>query len=99
MNQDNKKQQFQLIDGQFVAEEAQEILISLIDNKIGFHERKDFSLQERFGETEPQILSRIDQLKQTRKQLVQLLEQAIAADQNLSINCTIEIALKPKQSA
>ncbi|MDB2448737.1 hypothetical protein N9W78_00395 [bacterium] len=86
---------FQLITGDFEADEAQEILLSLIDNKIGFHERKDFSLQERFGETEPSVLNRLDQLRQTKKELSELLQAAVAENQRLSIHCTIDIALKP----
>lgn len=95
MSDDLNQHHFQLISGDFDAEEAQEILLSLVDNKIGFHERKDFSLQERFGETEPSVLSRLDQLRQTKKDLARLLEKAVSADQRLSIHCTIDIVQNP----
>lgn len=83
--------QYQLIDGAFSAEEAQEVLINLIDSKIGFHERKELSQIERLGKTESAVGSRINQLRQTKKELSQMLERAIENGQSFSINCSIEL--------
>ncbi|PTY36104.1 hypothetical protein BGP77_01950 [Saccharospirillum sp. MSK14-1] len=99
MSDDLNQHQLQLIAGHFDAEEAREVLIKLIDSKIGFHERKEFSHQERFGETAPGQLTRIEQLQQTRQDVMQLLDTAAESGQILSINCTIDIALQSKPSA
>lgn len=96
-NEKNEKKQFQLIAGHFDAEAARDVLIKLIDSKISYHEHKEFSHQERFGEAAPGQLTRVEQLRQTRSELLQLLDSAFQSDQILSINCSIDIALKPAQ--
>ena len=51
---------------------------------------------ERFGETGSGVANRIDQLRQTKKELSQLLDTAIGKGQSFTINCTIDLAVQPE---
>ncbi len=81
----------QLIDGEFSIEEAKEILNTLINNKIVFHQRKNFSNNERFGCDHEVSVKRIPQLIQCRNQVMELLEQKEKSGKTLRITSTIEI--------
>ena len=81
----------QLIDGEFSIAEAKEILITLINNKIVFHQRKNFSNNERFGCDHEISVERIPQLIQCRDQVMELLEQKEKSGKKLRITSIIEI--------
>ncbi|MCB1847788.1 MAG: hypothetical protein KDI04_10515 [Halieaceae bacterium] len=91
------KQQYCLIDGVFLPEEARQVLMTLIHDKISFHQRNDWSRRERLGDTDPPGTSRIDQLMATREVLKALLVDAEGLGMNLLINCEIDISLVPRQ--
>ncbi|MEZ4955933.1 MAG: hypothetical protein R2825_20410 [Saprospiraceae bacterium] len=75
-----------LIDGVFEAADAKEILLSLINFKINFHQRRIFSLEERFGTIEEASLKRIEELKKAKEQILEWTNEAEAAGQQLIIN-------------
>ncbi len=81
-----KQQQFNLIDGIFDSEEAKEILLCLIDSKIQFHNNRIFSHEIRFGTKNNDSVNRIEELKETKKQILQMIEGG-----NFSINSQINI--------
>jgi len=80
-----------LIDGEFSTEEAQTILMTLIGNKIRFHQQENLSHEERFGGSSERSRVRIDQLLQTRSDLTAVINEAKASGERLTINCNIEI--------
>lgn len=90
------KQQYCLIDGVFLPEEARQVLMTLIHDKISFHQRNDWSRRERLGDTDPPGTSRVDQLMATREALKALLVDAEALGMKLVINCNIDITLEPE---
>ena len=43
---------FKLVDGVYNLQEVKEIVLTLLDDKIKFHQLKDFSDSERLGKTD-----------------------------------------------
>ncbi len=85
-----------LIDGEFSTEEARTILMTLIENKIRFHQQENLSQEERFGIAGKRSSRRIDQLLQTKADLAAVIDDAQTSGERLAINCTIEISrLRP----
>lgn len=82
--------EIKLIEGDFSNKEARELLIKLIEYKIHFHQNKIFSAQER--NTKPGIhsLERIDDLKKSKKELVEILS-TLKEEKEVSIISTINI--------
>jgi len=90
----NKTETVNLIKGTFAPEEAQEILLELLNGKINFHNRKNWSSKERFGE--PDILSeqKLEYLEEARKNLKTLLAEAIKQQKSVTINSIIELKIE-----
>jgi len=89
-------QSYCLIDGVFLPDEARQVLMTLIHDKISFHQRNDWSRRERLGETDPPGTQRVDQLMATREELKALLDDAEALGMKLVVNCNIDITLEPE---
>lgn len=85
-----------LIDGVFSADDARNVLMTLINNKIQFHEQDSWSRKERFGDSHAAGSRRVDELLQTRADLATLIDEAGALGERLSINCTIEVTRVPE---
>jgi len=85
------KQSYRLIRGVFSPDDARELLLTLIDNKISFHQLNNRSRRERFGEIDPAVVKRVDELRQSKADIATLIEQMGALGMKLSINCNIEI--------
>jgi hypothetical protein len=90
---------YRLISGVFYPDEASQLLMTLIEDKISFHQRNNWSRRERFGESDPVSAKRITELRQTKADLAALIEEAAAAGMQLSISGNIEITLTPEQGA
>lgn len=86
---------YRLIQGVFSPEEARQVLMTLIHDKISFHQRNDWSRRERLGETDPPGRRRIDELMATREALNLLLADVEAQGSDLVINCNIDVTLAP----
>lgn len=80
-----------LIDGKFSANEAKEILLNMINNKIQFHTNRDFSSEIRFGTPEVDSRERLIELRETKKKILSLLKEAENKGQILQIRSSIEI--------
>ncbi|PLW81386.1 hypothetical protein CWI75_16275 [Kineobactrum sediminis] len=87
---------YRLISGIFHPDEATQLLMTLIEDKISFHQRKDWSRRERFGETDTEGVKRIGELRQTKADLAAVIKEAAAAGMKLTINGNIEITLTPE---
>ncbi|MEQ9462446.1 MAG: hypothetical protein RJQ10_02200 [Haliea sp.] len=90
------KRNYTLISGEFFADEASQLLMTLIEDKINFHQRNNWSRRERFGEADAASGRRINELRQTKVDLASLIEQAAAAGMKLNISGTIEVTLTPQ---
>lgn len=83
-----------LIEGQFSPTEAREVLMTLINSKITFHNRKNLSSMERKGHFNPESKKRVEQLKNIRSELLDLIEKVEKHDLSLEIHSEIDIELK-----
>jgi hypothetical protein len=80
-----------LINGDFNAFEAREILMDLCNKSIHFNKVQNFSSQIRFGEDDEKALHRIVQLKESVLLISEILEEAKSHNKNLTIKSFIEI--------
>jgi hypothetical protein len=80
-----------LIDGTFDAQEAKEILISLLSHKINFHNIKNLSWGEHFGRSNQQSIVRIEELRKDRERISEVLDVASKNNHKVNIHSTIEI--------
>lgn len=86
--------EFKLIDGVFTAEEATQILTALINYKIDYHNREDFSNHIRFNKDLEHSKKRVNQLRESKDLLPPLLAQANAQNLKLKINGTVTITIE-----
>lgn len=96
MSDDAGKSSYRLVRGTFSADDANEILMTLIEDKISFHQRNNWSRGERFGESTEAGVTRIAELRQTKADLAALIEEARAGGMKLDIRCDIDITLAPE---
>lgn len=89
----NKNENLSLIEGSFNPEEAREILLNIFSTKINFHERKNFSSEERFGKSDAVALKRIPVLKQNLEKIVSVIADAEAKNKQVIISSQINIQL------
>jgi hypothetical protein len=85
------QQKFSLIDGLFSSQDSKEILTSIYSSKIQFHQRKNFSTEERFGKADETALNRIPELKKNIERILQILEETESSGLNLEIKADITI--------
>lgn len=85
---------FNLIQGTFNPADSQEILTTIFSDKISFHQKKNFSSQERFGKNDSVAENRIPVLEENLKQIQDLLSSAKASGKDISISGEITIAYK-----
>ena len=89
----NDINQFKFIDGDFSTEEAQVILMSLINNKIDFHNLFAFSNHIRFNNDINVSIKRVETLTATKSEIINLIRIAEEQGKNLRIKSTINIEL------
>ena len=90
-------EKLKLIDGDFIHEEAKEILMSIFSAKINFHQMKNFSSQERFGKDDETAVERIPALKHEIAKLNTILSAAKAQNKRLTIISEINISLSNEE--
>jgi hypothetical protein len=90
--------EIKLIDGEFNAAEAREILIKLIDFKINFHEAKIFSAQERNTNPGLHSMIRIEELKKSKIELMNMFNEMNRVDL-VKINSKVELLMESKITA
>jgi hypothetical protein len=84
-------EKFKLIEGVFNAKDAREVLLTLIDKKIKFHELKSFSSEIKFGKADEESLQRVNDLTQTRQEIIKYLRSKINDELAFNIKSFIEI--------
>jgi len=82
---------YKLIEGNFRPEDAKEILISIINNKIKYHELIAFSNHIRFNDDINSSQKRIEELTITKNAIENLTNMAIKEGKNLKIDSSILI--------
>ena len=93
VNKMNKIEKLTLIEGDFIFDEAKEILVSIFSSKINFHNIKNWSSQERFGKDDEIAQKRIPALRNEMKKLEEILLEAKAQNKKLMITSQINISL------
>ena len=87
-------QHIKFIEGKFCPEEAKELLVDLINNKIQFHTMKNFSSEERFDKPVEGSQKRITELKESREEILLIIQQSVDQDTNLKIESSINITFE-----
>ncbi|MFN4198027.1 MAG: hypothetical protein ACK4FS_03270 [Flavobacterium sp.] len=88
---DVEVQHIQLINGEFNPEDAQRILLSLINSKIQYHQVEIFSMEERFGIEATQSKDRIEELKLSVRDIQEIIKEASDAGMKLKVTSTVKI--------
>ena len=92
-----KTETIDLIKGTFTPREAQELLLDLLNSKINFHHKKDFSSRERFGKPDAGSEQKLKNLTESRNKVRTLISQLINEDseeKSVTLNSTIEITIE-----
>jgi hypothetical protein len=89
-----KTEIIELIKGTFTPDEAREILLQLLNSKINFHNRRNFSSRERFGKPDAYSEQRLEYLMESRKIVLALVSKSTDAEKLLTINSSIEINIE-----
>jgi hypothetical protein len=85
--------QFKFIDGDFTPEESQKVLMTLINNKIDFHNLFAFSNHIRFNNDVNLSKKRIEELSAIRDEIADLIKKSSAEGKNFRIKSNISIEL------
>lgn len=85
--------EFKLIDGVFALEDADRVLTTLINYKIDYHNREDFSNHIRFNKDIEHSKKRIQELTETKDQIKNIINNSKLGDPKFIIkgNITIEL--------
>ena len=93
MNKMNKIEKLTLVEGSFYYDEAKEIIMSMFSSKINFHNIKNWSSQERFGEDDENAQKKIPALRNEIKKLEEILLEAKAKNKKVMVNSEIKISI------
>lgn len=86
------KQTVQLVKGVFTPSEANEVMISLINEKINFHKLKRLQLWEKNNAFDTnQLDNHIEELLREKENLIKIIADMEAIGKNLKISGTLEI--------
>ncbi len=88
-------QDFKLIDGTFSGEDTEKIVTALINYKIDYHSREDFSNHIRFNKSIEHSKKRIQELIETKESIKKLLANSKSKDIKFVIKSNISIELEP----
>ncbi|MDZ7716384.1 MAG: hypothetical protein U5J95_09255 [Balneolaceae bacterium] len=80
-----------LVEGTFTPSEAKEVLMSLINSKISFHNLKNLRSYERSGSEDKESKKRITELEKMRKKLLTILKDTDKNGVSVKIESQINI--------
>ena len=89
-----KTETIDLIKGTFTPAEARNLLLDLLNSKINFHNKKNWSSRERFGKPDVDSEQKLQHLRESRSKVETLFSKLINEDneeKSLTLNSTIEI--------
>jgi len=93
------QEELDLIKGVFTSAEAKDILLSLIDSKIKFHNEKIFSDNIRFGLKNEISVDRIKELKNLKVRISEILAKCESDESKVSIHSQIIIETLTEKEA
>ncbi len=94
----NKTRSFKLIEGVFGPAEAADILFSIVNDKIKFHNIHILSIKERFNGNTEVSERRLKELKISKKNIAKILSEALELGYDVEINSDIEITLRKTEN-
>jgi hypothetical protein len=83
--------EFKLIDGQFYPNEAMNVLMSLFNSKIEYHQLESFSNQIRSGSDVSSSQNRIQSLKNSVESIKAIINEAEVNGKQLKIEGLIQV--------
>jgi hypothetical protein len=87
-------QDFKLIDGTFIASDAMDILLNMVNHKIQYHDLQVFKMMERFEKDGVELhIERLTELKEMREELKLYIETM--GDLNCKFRVNTTISLEP----
>lgn len=89
-----KAYNYKFIDGIFTIDDADKLLIALLNYKIDYHNREDFSNHIRFNQELAHSKIRIQELLSTKDEVKQLIASAKEKNKRLVIHSTLTIHLE-----
>lgn len=92
----DKIETVKLIKGTFDPVDAAEVLFSILSDKIRFHNIQILSIKERFSGDTKYSEQRLNELKEAKQKVANLILEARDQDCQIEINSNIEIRLKSK---
>ena len=87
-------QKFKLIDGTFSIEDANKVLTTLLNYKIDYHNREDFSNHIRFNKNIEHSKKRIQELTEAKEQIRSLILNSDSEDIKFVIKSNISIEIE-----
>lgn len=87
-------QEFKLIDGTFSIEDANKVLTTLLNYKIDYHNREDFSNHIRFNKNIEHSKKRIQELTEAKEQIRSLILNSDSEDIKFVIKSNISIEIE-----
>ncbi|OSZ82669.1 hypothetical protein CAP35_05230 [Chitinophagaceae bacterium IBVUCB1] len=90
---ENNAENIVLINGEFDAVEAKDIILSLLNDKIGFQALKNLRHEEKKGKPDAHALQRIAELKQTIDKLTVFFNHCNDQGHRLNMHSEIKIEI------
>ncbi len=88
-----KEEKHPIIKGEFLPSEAKSILMNILNNKIKFHEMRNFSSVERYGKADDNAVKSIARLENISVEVEKILADAEASNKRLSILAELNIQI------
>lgn len=92
-------EKFKLVEGTFDAKDSEEILLTLIEQKIKFHELKSFSDEVKTGKKHIESLNKVAELNKTRAKIKEFLNSDANKSSLFNILSTINVEILQKDSS
>ncbi len=92
-----KNHKIKLIDNTYSKEEAKDLLLALLNDKIKFLQMKIFSLQERLGADTQHLEKRVNELKQEKTQLLSKIKELGEKEYAVDIDCHVYLKVHHKE--
>ncbi len=93
-----KSHQFRLIDSTYGIEDAREVLLSLVCDKIRFLKQKIFSLEERFGSDTTALKKRVAELEAEQDFLRNHFSSLQGEEAEIEISCEVRMNIHHNES-
>lgn len=85
-----------LLGGKLGADDSRQYVLQMIHNLQGYHRKRNFSHQERFGEPDPLSESVLHELAAAFESAKQLIDQARDGNAALVIESSIKVKFAPQ---